>query len=78
MKQGLLLIDIQNDYFDGGSNPLMGSCEASLKAKAVLEMFRTKSLLVIHTRFPRDGSDLVGFPLFFCYQMKPFSISLCL
>lgn len=47
-KQALILIDIQNDYFDGGANPLVGSWEASLKAKDVLNIFREKSLPVIH------------------------------
>lgn len=47
-KQALLIIDIQNDYFPGGANPLAGSPEASLKAKQVLEFFRSQSLPVIH------------------------------
>lgn len=47
-KQALLIIDIQNDYFPGGANPLTGSPEASLKAKQVLEFFRSQSLPVIH------------------------------
>lgn len=48
MKQALLLIDIQNDYFDDGANPLVGSYRASLKAKCVLEEFRAESLPIIH------------------------------
>ncbi|MCD7971625.1 MAG: cysteine hydrolase [Candidatus Azobacteroides sp.] len=47
-KEALLIIDIQNDYFKGGANPLVGSLEASLKAKRVLEIFRKESLPVIH------------------------------
>jgi nicotinamidase-related amidase len=46
----LLIIDIQNDYFENGKLPLVGSLEASEKAKAVLENFRKKSLPVIHVR----------------------------
>jgi nicotinamidase-related amidase len=44
----LLIIDIQNFYFDGGRIPLSGPIEASLEAKAVLEAFRAKKLPVIH------------------------------
>jgi nicotinamidase-related amidase len=50
MKKALVIIDIQNDYFDGGANPLVRSWEASLKAKEMLEIFRTKSLPVIHVQ----------------------------
>ena len=32
MKKGLLLVDIQNDYFPGGKAALRGMTEASLKA----------------------------------------------
>lgn len=45
---GLLIIDIQNDYFPGGQNELEGSPEASLKAKKVLELFRQNKLPVFH------------------------------
>ncbi len=57
-NQALLIIDIQNDYFDGGANPLAGSLEASLKAKQVLEDFRKKALPVIHIQHlsTRPGS----------------------
>lgn len=46
----LLVIDIQNFYFAGGKIPLVGSVEASLRAKALLEAFRAKKLPVIHIR----------------------------
>lgn len=32
-KKALLIIDLQNDYFEGGLNPLIGSLEAVLKAQ---------------------------------------------
>lgn len=44
----LLLVDIQNDYFAGGSNPLAGSEAAALKAAEVLQHFRAHGLPVIH------------------------------
>lgn len=40
MKTALILIDIQNDYFEGGKNPLVNSLEASLKAAILLSHFR--------------------------------------
>jgi len=48
MKTALLIIDIQNDYFPGGSNELVNSVEASLKAKDLLKHFRQRGLPVIH------------------------------
>lgn len=58
MKYALLLVDIQNDYFDGGANPLVGSIEASQKAKDVLEYFRGNNLQVVHIQHisSRPGS----------------------
>lgn len=35
-KSALLLIDIQNDYFEGGSNPLHGSLEAGIDTIVLL------------------------------------------
>jgi len=48
MKTALILIDIQNDYFDKGTMPLVGSDKASNNAKLILESFRTDSLPIIH------------------------------
>lgn len=48
MKKALLLIDIQNDYFENGSMPLAGSGKASVNAGFVLEHFRVNQLPVIH------------------------------
>lgn len=50
MKTVLLLIDIQNDYFDEGKNPLMNSLSASLKARDLLVFFRAASLPIVHIR----------------------------
>jgi len=49
-KKALVIIDVQNDYFDGGANPLVGSLEASKNAKMLLKDFREKSLPVIHVQ----------------------------
>lgn len=48
MKQALIIIDIQNDYFEGGKYPLFHSEEAASKAKWVLEECREKGIPVIH------------------------------
>jgi len=48
MKQALLLIDIQNDYFDGGAMTLVNADRTSENAKLLLETFRSKKLPVIH------------------------------
>ncbi len=48
MKKALLIIDIQNDYFEHGTMPLTGSFAASNNAKNVLETFRNSNLPIIH------------------------------
>ena len=46
MKTALLLIDIQNDYFEGGKYELYKSNEAVEKASNVLSYFRNENLLL--------------------------------
>lgn len=48
MKKGLILIDIQNDYFSGGSMELVGMEQAAHNAGLLLYTFREKKLPVIH------------------------------
>ena len=57
-QTALLLIDIQNDYFKDGANPLVGSWEASLNAKKMLNYFRDTTLPVVHIQHisARPGS----------------------
>lgn len=43
----LIVIDIQNDYFEGGRNPLEKSHEAAVNAKLLLDKFREKKLPVV-------------------------------
>jgi len=45
--KALLIIDIQNDYFEGGAMPLVNSSQAAENAKLVLDDFREKGLPVI-------------------------------
>jgi nicotinamidase-related amidase len=46
----LLLVDIQNDYFDGGRMPLHESAQAAVQARALLERFRALGLPVVHVQ----------------------------
>jgi nicotinamidase-related amidase len=58
MKQVLLLVDIQNDYFPGGAMELVGSVEAGRKAGLLLHTFRQHALPVIHIQHiaTREGA----------------------
>jgi nicotinamidase-related amidase len=44
----LLLIDLQNDYFPGGSMELVGAGEAGRRSAAVLRGFRARHMPVMH------------------------------
>jgi len=48
MKTALLLIDIQNDYFAGGRNPLVNAEQAADHAARALTFFRSKNLPIFH------------------------------
>lgn len=50
METALIIIDVQNDYFDGGAMPLVGAYKASENARLVLERFRTEAKPIIHVR----------------------------
>ena len=48
MTTTLLIIDLQNDYFPGGKNPLERSAKAAEQARRLLEVFRQSSQPVVH------------------------------
>lgn len=48
MKTGLLLIDIQNDYFPGGRMELVRPLEAARNAYELLQCFREHDLYHVH------------------------------
>lgn len=49
-KEALLIIDIQNDYFEGGAYPLVNPEKASKNAKVVLEKFRLEHKTIVHVQ----------------------------
>lgn len=58
MSTALVSIDIQNDYFPGGSMPLIGSPEAAGHARKILGAFREKGMPIAHVQHlsPRPGA----------------------
>jgi nicotinamidase-related amidase len=50
MKNGLVLIDIQNDYFTGGKMELVGMERAAGNAQLILRKYRKLQLPVFHIR----------------------------
>ncbi|SEH85103.1 isochorismatase-like [Akkermansia glycaniphila] len=48
MNPGLLLIDIQNDYFTGGKWELHRAEQAAAQASGILDRFRSRNLPVFH------------------------------
>jgi nicotinamidase-related amidase len=57
MKTGLILIDLQNDYFTGGAMELNGIEEAGEKAGELLSFFRGMNLPVFHVQHVSAGGD---------------------
>lgn len=47
-KRALVLVDIQNDYFEGGKMPLYKSEEAAQNAALLLRYFRKNNLDIVH------------------------------
>ncbi|MGE5480719.1 MAG: cysteine hydrolase family protein [Chloroflexota bacterium] len=48
MKEALLIIDIQNDYFQGGANPLECADTAAQNAGKLIRSFRERGAPVVH------------------------------
>jgi nicotinamidase-related amidase len=47
-KQALIVIDVQNEYFENGNLPLINPIMASVNAGKVLDYFRAKNLPIVH------------------------------
>lgn len=45
-----IIVDIQNNYFEKGSMPLVNPIEASLNARKLLDKFRSEGKMVIHVQ----------------------------
>ena len=58
MKIGLILVDIQKDYFPGGRMELIGMNDASRNARELLRFFREKKWPIFHIQHVavRDGA----------------------
>jgi nicotinamidase-related amidase len=61
MKEALLLIDIQNDYFPGGKMELVGMEEAAKKAAELIKAFRTAGKPVVFVKHLSTRSDATFF-----------------
>jgi nicotinamidase-related amidase len=48
MTKALIIIDIQNDYFENGKMELVESEKASKNANTILEIFRAKNFPIVH------------------------------
>jgi nicotinamidase-related amidase len=57
MARGLLIVDIQRDYFPGGAYPLVEPEAAAEATQRVLEAFRSSGEPVIHLRHVWDAPD---------------------
>src|SRR3954462_7902724 len=55
--RGLLIIDIQNDYFPGGAFPLVGPEAAAESARRALERFRERGEPIVHLQHVWDAPD---------------------
>jgi nicotinamidase-related amidase len=61
-KKALILIDIQNDYFENGALELVNPVEASLNAGKILEHFRSNNLPIAHIQ--HVSADPATMPVF--------------
>lgn len=61
MDTALLVIDIQNDYFPGGANPLFHADKAALKASDMVDFFRGKGWPVIYIQHFSTRPDATFF-----------------
>lgn len=60
-QTALLLIDIQRDYFPGGTMELMGATEAGDQARVLLERFRSLGYPVVHVQHLATTPDATFF-----------------
>jgi len=58
MTQGLIIVDVQNDYFSGGSMELVAMDEAAAQCRMLLDAFRGDAAPLFHIRHlaTREGA----------------------
>jgi nicotinamidase-related amidase len=61
MKTGLLIIDIQKDYFPGGKMELAEPLEAANRAHEILQCFREHGLYHVHIQHVETDADATFF-----------------
>ncbi|MDF2514311.1 MAG: isochorismatase hydrolase [Herbinix sp.] len=61
MKLGLIVVDIQNDYFKGGRYELINPEKAALQANKILTFFREKGWPIYHVRHINVKTDAAFF-----------------
>ena len=61
MKTALIIIDIQNDYFEKGTMTLVGSDKASENAGLILDRFREDNLPIIYLQHIATSSSATFF-----------------
>jgi nicotinamidase-related amidase len=57
VSRALVIVDIQNDYFPGGANPLHEPEAAAAAARKVLNGFRAAGERVVHIQHVWDAAD---------------------
>lgn len=57
MTRALVVVDIQNDYFPGGANPLDGPEAAAGKARSLIDSFRASGEPIVHVKHVWDAPD---------------------
>jgi len=68
----LVVIDIQQFYFEGGLVPLTGSVEAANQARRLLDAFRARKLQIFHVRHvPKSVALVDGEPADAQYRIRP-------
>ncbi len=60
-QTALVLIDFQNDYFEDGAYPLVGTRQAAAAAGRVLSAFRERGNTVVHVRHASTEADATFF-----------------
>ena len=61
MNTALLIIDVQNDYFEGGAMTLVGTDKASENIKLLLKKFRTEHQPVVYIQHIATRPDATFF-----------------